>query len=167
MTADPERISIGMEAGDGIGLRLSRLQGQNTTFYRVIKTTRRVSKTTPNPQSGVRFGVRSMWRLFQRRGMNIVPPASVMVRPQTIDPYKSGFLYEAKRWSAREGNNTSCLWFGSLLNRWCKAHNSSSKIPHPSSESRSLARSKRPDSFLFSKARITLSGLGIWSQCES
>ena len=48
-----------MEAGDGIGLRLSRLQGQNTTFYRVIKTTRRVSKTTPNTLFGVRFGVRS------------------------------------------------------------------------------------------------------------
>jgi len=47
-----------MEAGDGIGLRLSRLQGQNSTFYRVIKATRRVSKTTPKPQSGVRFGVR-------------------------------------------------------------------------------------------------------------
>lgn len=47
------------EAGDGIGLRLSRLQGKNTTFYRVIKTTRRVSKTTPNTLFGVRFGVRS------------------------------------------------------------------------------------------------------------
>jgi len=47
-----------MEAGDGIGLRLSRLQGQNTTFYRVFKATRRVSKITPKPQSGVRFGVR-------------------------------------------------------------------------------------------------------------
>jgi hypothetical protein len=47
-----------MEAGDGIGLRLSRLQVQNTTFHRVIKTTRHVSKTTPKPQSGVRFGVR-------------------------------------------------------------------------------------------------------------
>jgi hypothetical protein len=49
----------GMEAGDGIGLRLSRLRIQNATFYRVIKTTRRVSKTTPNTLFGVRFGVRS------------------------------------------------------------------------------------------------------------
>lgn len=48
----------GMEAGDGIGLRLSRLQPHNTCFYRVIKTTRRVSKTTPNTLFGVRFGVR-------------------------------------------------------------------------------------------------------------
>ena len=47
-----------MEAGDGIGLRLSRLQTQNTTLYRVIKTTRCLSKTTPKPQTGVRFGVR-------------------------------------------------------------------------------------------------------------
>ena len=44
--------------GTNVGLRLSRLQGQNTTFYRVIKTTRCLSKTTPKPQSGVRFGVR-------------------------------------------------------------------------------------------------------------
>jgi hypothetical protein len=47
-----------MEAGDGIGLRLSRLQAHNTCFHRVIKTTRHVSKTTPKPQIGVRFGVR-------------------------------------------------------------------------------------------------------------
>ena len=51
-------LTLEMEAGDGIGLRLSRLQVQNTTFYRVIKPTPRVSKTTPKPQSGVRFGVR-------------------------------------------------------------------------------------------------------------
>jgi hypothetical protein len=47
-----------MEAGDGIGLRLSRLQAYNIYFRTVFKTTQRVSKTTPNPPSGVRFGVR-------------------------------------------------------------------------------------------------------------
>ena len=49
-----------MEEEDGIGLRLTRLQAQYSTFYRVIKTTRCLSKTTPKPQFGVRFGVR--WR---------------------------------------------------------------------------------------------------------
>jgi hypothetical protein len=73
MTTDPERISIGMEAGDGIGLRLSRLQGQNSTFYRVIKATRCVSKTTPKPQFGVRFGVRYKPREHSREnGENLI-----------------------------------------------------------------------------------------------
>jgi predicted transcriptional regulator of viral defense system len=44
------------------GLRLSRLQAHNTCFYRVIKTTRCISKTTPKRQIGVRFGVRSLMR---------------------------------------------------------------------------------------------------------
>jgi len=73
-------LSIEMEAGDGIGLRLSRLQGKNSTFYRVIKATPRVSKTTPKPQSGVRFGVRSKPREHSRKSVKKVVDAGFYPR---------------------------------------------------------------------------------------